>query len=377
MAGIYLHIPFCKQACIYCNFHFSTSLQQKEKVLAAMLIELKQNSNYLDSNNIDTIYFGGGTPSLLTTDEISLLIDTIYRYYNISDLKECTLEANPDDLNKAYIKSLRNTAINRLSIGVQSFRDEDLYFMKRAHNASQADYSIKASQDAGLSLLSIDLIYGIPGLSNKAWQQNIAKMHTLNIPHFSAYSLTVEKNTSLFHSINKKKTTNIDADQATEQFEILMHECVQLGYEQYEISNFALPGKHAIHNTNYWLGIPYLGIGPAAHSYNGNTRRWNIANNTIYASSITENNKIKAYEEETLTIYQQLNEYLMTSLRTMWGCDLNYIEKKWGIDIANNINKSSISFINRGQMLAENNILKLTTKGKLFADTIASDMFIL
>ncbi len=377
MAGIYLHIPFCKQACIYCNFHFSTSLQQKEKVLAAMLIELKQNSNYLDSNNIDTIYFGGGTPSLLTTDEISLLIDTIYRYYNISDLKECTLEANPDDLNKAYIKSLRNTAINRLSIGVQSFRDEDLYFMKRAHNASQADYSIKASQDAGLSLLSIDLIYGIPGLSNKAWQQNIAKMHTLNIPHFSAYSLTVEKNTSLFHSINKKKTTNIDADQATEQFEILMHECVQLGYEQYEISNFALPGKHAIHNTNYWLGIPYLGIGPAAHSYNGNTRRWNIANNTIYASSITENNKIKAYEEETLTIYQQLNEYLMTSLRTMWGCDLNYIDKKWGIDIANNINKSSISFINRGQMLAENNILKLTTKGKLFADTIASDMFIL
>ncbi len=342
-----------------------------------MLIELKQNSSFLESANIDTIYFGGGTPSLLTADEISLFIDTIYKYYNISELKECTLEANPDDLNKEYIKSLRNTAINRLSIGVQSFRDEDLKFMKRAHTASQADYSIKASQDAGLSLLSIDLIYGIPGLSHKNWQHNIAAMQALSIPHFSAYSLTVEKDTALFHSINKKKTTNVDAVQAAEQLEILMHECVQLGYEQYEISNFALPGKHAIHNTNYWLGVPYLGIGPSAHSYNGNTRRWNIANNTIYATNITENNKIKVYEEETLTIYQQLNEYLMTSLRTMWGCDLNYIEKKWGIDIASKIKRSSILYIDRGQMFVENYLLKLTTKGKLFADSIASDMFIL
>ena len=373
-AGIYIHIPFCKQACIYCNFHFSTSLKYKKELLNAMLLEIEMQRGYLEGKIISTIYFGGGTPSLLTADEINIIIESIYKNYNVSALEECTLEANPDDLSKEYIKGLNNTPVNRLSIGIQSFKEEGLLYMKRAHTAQQSDYSIKAAQDAGFTNLSIDLIYGIPNLTDKEWQQHIKLVEQMHIPHFSAYALTVEDKTALHLAIQKKKTQPVDPGQAATQFEILMEEAALNGYEHYEISNLSKPGKYAIHNTNYWKGVPYLGIGPSAHSFNGHSRKWNIANNTIYTQSLLTEKKIP-HEEEQLTPTQQLNEYIMTSLRTMWGCDITYIQHKWGESYSNDIKSKAIKPIDKELLTNINNQLTLTGSGKLFADRIASELF--
>jgi len=374
MSGIYLHIPFCKQACSYCNFHFSTSLKLKEELLKAMHKELLSQKDYLQAEPVETIYFGGGTPSLLSADEINRITDLIFENYAVKELKEFTLEANPDDLNPAYLKSLRNTSVNRLSIGVQSFHENDLLYMHRAHNAQQADYAIKAAQDAGFTNLTIDLIYGTPGLTDAAWKHNLDKLNSLQIPHFSAYALTVEEGTALHHSISKKKTKPVDASQSASQFEMLMEYAATAGYEHYEISNFAKPGQYAVHNTNYWRGLPYLGIGPSAHSFNGHTRRWNISNNPLYIKNMFEN--IAVHEEEQLTPIQHLNEYIMTSLRTMWGCDLEKISKEWGDDYAGTIEKSSHKFQERYWLQQADKKLILTNTGKLFADKIAAEMFL-
>ena len=374
-AGIYLHIPFCKQACVYCNFHFSTSLKSKNDVLAAMLDEIQLQRGYLQGAAIETIYFGGGTPSLLTADEINILFDAISKHYEVNGLKEFTIEANPDDLSKKYLHSLSNTPVNRFSIGVQSFRDEDLLYMKRAHNAQDADYAIKAAQDAGFSNLSIDLIYGTPGLSDIAWKKNLSKIKELGIKHFSSYALTVEDKTALNHAILHKKATPVDPEQAAAQFEILMEEAAAMGYDHYEISNLALPGSHAIHNTNYWRGVPYLGIGPSAHSFNGVSRKWNIANNALYTKSMLQDHKL-IYEEEQLTPIQYLNEYIMTSLRTMWGCDLDHIADKWDESGAAITEKNSYIFQEKKWLIQTGRKLILTEKGKLFADKIASEMFL-
>jgi oxygen-independent coproporphyrinogen III oxidase len=381
-AGIYLHIPFCKQACVYCNFHFSTSLKYKEDVLQAMLREIEMRSGYLSQSDafaqdttIETIYFGGGTPSLLSADEINLIVDTIQKHYPIISLKECTLEANPDDLNKHYLQSLRSTPVNRFSIGVQSFREEDLRYMKRAHNAQQADYAIKAAQDAGFSNLSIDLIYGTPGLTDAEWKKNLSKVAEFGIPHFSSYALTVEDKTALAQAIAQKKTAPVNPEQAAGQFEILMEQAATMGYEHYEISNLALPGRYAIHNTNYWRGLPYLGIGPSAHSFNGITRSWNIANNALYARSILQEHKL-LFEEEKLTPAQRLNEYIMTSLRTMWGCDLHKIANEWDSSSADRVEKSARIFQEKGWVIQQDKKLILTNSGKLFADKIAAELFV-
>jgi oxygen-independent coproporphyrinogen-3 oxidase len=374
-AGIYLHIPFCKQACVYCNFHFSTSLKYKDEVLKAILKEIELRRDYLEGAAIETVYFGGGTPSLLTADEINLIFDTILKYYPVANLKECTLEANPDDLDKHYLQSLRGTPVNRFSIGVQSFREEDLLYMKRAHNAQQADYAIKAAQDAGFDNLSIDLIYGTPGLTDTAWKQNLAKLAELGIPHFSSYALTVEDKTALQYAISQKKSAPVDPEQAAGQFEILMEQAAAMGYEHYEISNLAIPGRHAIHNTNYWRGLPYLGIGPSAHSFNGTHRRWNVANNTLYAKGILEDSKIP-YEEEKLTAIEHLNEYIMTSLRTMWGCDLDRIAADWDHTCAKLVEKSSHLFQEKKWVWQDGRKLILTNEGRLFADRIASELFV-
>ncbi len=374
-AGIYLHIPFCKQACIYCNFHFSTSLKYKTELLDAMHRELALQRNFLGDKPIETIYFGGGTPSLLSAEEINRLYDTICKHFNVATLQECTLEANPDDLKATYLKSLRNTPINRFSIGVQSFHEQDLRYMKRAHNASEAEYAIKAAQDAGFDRLSIDLIYGVPGLSDDKWKQNLNKVTQLQIPHFSAYALTVEEKTALHHAIVNKKATPIDAAQAAAQFEQLMMHAADMGFEHYEISNLATPGGYAIHNTNYWRGLPYLGVGPSAHSFDGNNvRRWNVANNIQYTNSILKEQK-PLFEEEILSPIDRLNEYIMTSLRTQWGCDLNHISNKWGPGLAQKMESDSQSFRQRGQMTLQDRALKLTQTGKMFADSIAADMF--
>jgi oxygen-independent coproporphyrinogen-3 oxidase len=373
MAGIYIHIPFCKQACHYCNFHFSTSLKLKHEVIAVLHQELMASKDYLNGQAIDTIYLGGGTPSLLQADEIKQLFETICTHYNASNIIEFTLEANPDDLNANYLRSLKSTPINRFSIGIQSFHDADLRYMRRAHHAQQADYAIKAAQDAGFTNLTIDLIYGTPGLTDELWKQNLNKLKTYQLPHFSSYALTVEEGTALHHSINKKNALPADPIQAANQFEILMEEAAALGYEHYEISNFALPGHHAIHNTNYWLGVPYLGIGPSAHSFNGSSRRWNIANNALYIKNF--NSGISIYEEEHLNEQQQVNEYIMTSLRTQWGCNLNHIASKFGSHYAATIQKHSEKYISKAWMLESNHHLILTNAGKLFADKIASELF--
>lgn len=374
MAGIYLHIPFCKQACTYCNFHFSTSLTHKAELLQALRQEMMLQKEYLGGATINTIYFGGGTPSLLSYTEISRLFEALENTFPQQSLQEITLEANPDDLTKDYLRALSHTPINRLSIGVQSFRESDLHYMNRAHNAQQADYAIKAAQDMGFDNLSIDLIYGTPGLNDKDWLNNIKTALSLHIPHISSYALTVEPRTALAHQIAKGTTTVPEQAQAAGQLELLMATLATAGYDHYEIANFALPGKHALHNTNYWRGAHYLGLGPSAHSFDGRSRQWNVANNSQYRSSILQDNKLQ-YEREELSVNDQFNEYLMTSLRTMWGCDLAHISQEFGPELLQQLLLQAELFIDRRQMIKENGRLLLTNAGKLMADGIASELF--
>lgn len=375
MAGIYIHIPFCRKACTYCNFHFSTSLGMKDDMINGILWELAQQREYLNGFAIETIYFGGGTPSLLSASELNRIFDFIFNNYNITALKECTLEANPDDLNASYLKSLRSTPINRFSIGVQSFFDNDLRYMNRVHNAQQADTAIKAAQDAGFEQLSIDLIYGTPGLSDQNWLSNIKRVKDLAIPHFSAYALTVEEGTALHYAIDKKKVKPVDQEQSAAQFELLMEEARVLGFDHYEISNLASNQQYAVHNTNYWRGVPYLGIGPSAHSFDGKTRRFNIANNVAYLKSIFQDKQL-AFEEEILTDAQRLNEYIMTSIRTMWGCDLTKVSTEWGSLVGRQTESASQIFQEKKWLTLNENKLLLTNAGKLFADHIASELFV-
>lgn len=344
-------------------------------MIIALKKELEMQREYFSGAAIETIYFGGGTPSVLSADDINRITEHITNLYPVNRIKEFTLEANPDDLTDKYIRSLQQTQVDRFSIGVQSFRDSDLQYMNRAHNAKQADYAIKAAQDAGFTNLTIDLIYGTPGLSDADWKQNLLKVQELGIPHFSSYALTVEEGTVLHHNIQKKKTVPVDAEQSASQFEILMERAEVMGYDHYEISNLAMPGHHAIHNTNYWMGVPYIGIGPSAHSFDGKRRKWNVANNALYLKSILELNTIP-FEEEHLTNEQQANEYIMTSLRTMWGCDIQRITDEWGADYASQVLEDAAPFINKGQLIIKDNKLLLTHKGKLFADSIAGALFI-
>lgn len=375
-AGIYLHIPFCRQACVYCNFHFSTSLRYKDDVLRAMALEIELQRDYLCDTPVQTVYFGGGTPSLLSADEINRLFDVIQRTFRVGDLKEVTLEANPDDLNINYIRSLRSTPVNRFSIGIQSFRQPDLDYMKRAHNAQQAEAAIKGAQDVGFDKLSIDLIYGVPGMTDNHWKENLDKIRQLQIPHFSAYALTVEERTALHHAIAHNKAVPVDAAQAAGQFGILMDTARDMGYEHYEISNLALPGQYAIHNTNYWRGLPYLGIGPSAHSFDGRHRRaWNVSNNITYTKALLEDKK-PSREEEVLSPFDHLNEHIMTSLRTQWGCDLEHIARNWDETTAGLVEKSSHLFQEKQWMVQNGRVLTLTDQGKYFADRIAGDMFL-
>lgn len=373
MAGIYIHIPFCKQACNYCNFHFSTSLSQKEAMIAAIAKEIEISAHYLAGQPIETIYFGGGTPSLLQQQDFLIIWNQIQSSFKNIQLKEFTIEVNPDDINPHWLQSLKSLPINRFSIGIQSFHESDLQYMNRAHNAIEAENGIKMAQDAGFENLSIDLIYGTPGLTDNLWRENIEKAMELNIPHISSYALTVEPKTILDHQIQKGKSKPVDNEQSASQFELLMSLTQAAGFDHYEISNFGKPGHHAIHNTNYWKGIHYLGIGPSAHSFNGHSRAWNIANNSLYIKHIlsgTPNTEI-----EILSIEDQLNEYIMTGLRTMWGIDLQIIAEKFGSKYAEKVRIDSKEFIQSGKMIQKNEQFILTASGKLLADGIAADLF--
>jgi oxygen-independent coproporphyrinogen-3 oxidase len=372
MAGIYIHIPFCKQACHYCDFHFSTSPQYKDELVQALVAEIGLQKSYLNGETIETIYFGGGTPSVLEADEIHLLINTITELHTVASNAEITLEANPDDLDAAKIKALRQTDVNRFSIGIQSFFDEDLVWMNRAHRAKESEAAVKRAQDAGFENITADLIYGYPLLTDTKWKQNLDKMFELNIPHISAYSMTVEPETALAAFISKKKQPPMNEQQSAAQFMVLMQAMTDHGFEHYEISNFCKPGHYSRHNSNYWQGVKYLGIGPSAHSYNSETRQWNIANNAKYTKAITTG-KIPA-ETETLTEENRLNEYVMTSIRTMWGLDLNRLNAI-AKGSADQLMTNTDEYFDKEWITQKDNHLFLTPTGKLYADHIAAGLF--
>jgi oxygen-independent coproporphyrinogen-3 oxidase len=375
MAGIYIHIPFCTKACNYCDFHFSTSLNNKTAFVEALLKEISIQKNYFPEGEIiSTVYFGGGTPSLLTAQELGAIFKSLYKSFKISDSAEITLEANPDDLSAEKLTELKSAGVNRLSIGVQSFYDEDLLWMNRAHSSAEAIAAIKNAQAQGFDNITIDLIYGVPTLTEHKWRNNLQIAFALDIQHISAYCLTVEKGTALYHDISRNKSANVDEDQGAEQFEIMLEAMKNGGFVQYEISNFCKPGWHSRHNSNYWLKEKYLGLGPSAHSFNGFERKWNIANNAVYIRSLNEG--LIKDEKEVLTDHQQYNEYVMTSLRTMWGTDLMEIGQRFGKEAMNNCLKDAEKYISSGDLIKKENKLILSDKGKLIADRIAADLFI-
>ncbi len=375
MAGIYIHIPFCKQACTYCNFHFSTNLEKKEAFLIALKNEIEHQSDFIDaSERIETIYFGGGTPSLLKTTELEAILDILQQRFSINDDAEITLEANPDDINKSTVKEWMNAGINRLSVGIQSFDDEELKWMNRAHTAKHAIECIDIIQETGITNFSVDLIFGGPLLSNERLEKNIAIIANKNIPHISAYALTVEEKTALHQFIKTKKSPPVNTEKQAEQFLITMKLLAEAGYEQYEISNYAKLGMRSKHNSSYWQGKPYYGFGPSSHSYNGmNLRRWNIANNSLYINNWLNNNSV--FEEELLTYIQRLNEYIMTSIRTTEGIDLSYVTQHFGEEKTLAIIHESDNFVQTDRLIVTSDAIKLTTIGKLFADGISADLF--
>ncbi|MFD2563127.1 radical SAM family heme chaperone HemW [Aquimarina rubra] len=375
MSGIYIHIPFCKQACHYCDFHFSTSTKNRDQMVFALCNEIKLRRSEIDDYEvINTIYFGGGTPSILSTSALKFIIDTIYENYLVADDVEITVEANPDDLTTAYIKSIAVTKVNRLSIGIQSFFEEDLKLMNRAHNAQEAlDCLSLATRE--FDNISIDLIYGIPGMSSKRWQENLKIALDTGIPHISSYALTVEPNTALSSFIEKGIISPVEDELAQEHFDILVETMEHAGFEYYEFSNFGKPGYFSKNNTAYWQGKHYLGIGPSAHSYNGKERSWNINNNIKYIKALQENKLPR--EIETLTTTDKYNEYVMTGLRTIWGVSLQKIEDDFGLTYKEYLLKQAQKHLDEHLLFLDGDIVVVTKKGKFLSDGIASDLFLL
>lgn len=377
MSGIYIHIPFCKQACHYCDFHFSTSMKKKDDMVLALAKEIGMRKPFIsvqDDNIIETIYFGGGTPSVLSNEEINFLISEVYKNYKVVENPEITLEANPDDLSAERILELSKSPINRLSIGIQSFYEEDLKMMNRAHNSAEAKKCLEEATKY-FDNISLDLIYGIPGMSNEMWRQNIQTALDFGIPHISSYALTVEPKTALSKLIQTGKVAEPQDEVASNHFMILVEMLQNNGFIHYELSNFGKENYFSKNNSAYWLGKKYIGIGPSAHSYDGEKRGWNIANNSLYIKAI-QNNELPI-ETEILTISDRYNEYIMTGLRTIWGVSLERIEKEFGLEYLNYLQKQAQKFLNDDLLSIGNNILKPTPKGKFLTDGIASDLFYL
>ena len=377
MAGIYIHIPFCKQACYYCDFHFSTSLKRKAAMLMAIKRELELRKNELNKEQIETIYFGGGTPSLLAIDELQMLLDTIFKNYKVVVDAEITLEANPDDLSVEKIKELAKLPVNRLSIGIQSFFEDDLKFMNRAHTAEESKKCLTEATKY-FDNITIDLIYGVPNMSNEKWLANLKMVFDFNIPHISAYALTVEEKTVLHKLVEKGKVPPVDENLALEHYHILVAETEKRGFVNYEISNFGKLAYFSKHNTSYWFGEKYLGIGPSAHSFTGFERSWNVSNNTKYIKALLANELPS--QKEQLTEINRFNEYIMTGLRTIWGVSFQKIEKEFGAMHLQELKKSAERHIKSGLLEIElrsfsGKVLVTTKKGKFLADGIASDLF--
>lgn len=373
MAGIYIHIPFCKKACHYCNFHFSTSLGLQEDLVSALINEIELQKDFLMGANIETIYFGGGTPSILSINEIVAILNKVLKEHKIESHPEITLEANPDDLTKSKLIDLAALGINRLSIGIQSFHEEDLQWMNRSHNVEEAKNCIAAAQDVGIDDLSIDLIFGSNTTTESMWKDNLDTASSFGVPHISAYGLTVEEGTALAHHIATGKSKILDNKLGAAQFTMTSKLLSEAGYEHYEISNYAKDQKYSRHNTNYWKQVPYLGIGPAAHSYDGENRQWNIANNKKYIDALA-NQKLPSTKEQ-LSPNDKFNEYILTGLRTMWGCDkkiLNKLNPNWESLLQNEL----AAQIENAFILSSEDKLVLSPSGKLIADTVMSQLFL-
>lgn len=374
MAGIYLHIPFCRKACHYCNFHFSTQLGALDEMADTLIAESIIRKTEI-SESIQTIYFGGGTPSLLHADKIEKILEAIKLHYTIDEDAEITLEANPDDISLEKAKTWRNIGINRFSIGIQSFDEKNLIWMNRVHNAEQSHACIDIIRDAGFENFSIDLIYGSPGQSLSGWEADVEMAISKKIPHLSCYALTIEEGTSLHHMIEHGKKDSVNTDEQAQCFQSLLLKTGGAGYNHYEISNLALPGFESRHNSGYWEGKPYLGLGPSAHSFDGRKRSWNIAHNIDYMRAIKKGEIPST--SENLSANDLLNEYIMTSLRSSKGLNKYKIKKQWGEDKLNAIRKGVQIPLDAGNIEEYDDAWRLTTKGKFLADGIAASLFFL
>ncbi len=374
MSGIYIHIPFCKQACHYCDFHFSINLKKKDEMVLALAKEIEMRKSEFQDEIVETIYFGGGTPSILQIADLRFLIDSVYKNYKVVENPEITVEANPDDLDNETIRQLANSPVNRLSIGIQSFFEDDLKMMNRAHNVEEAKKCLQIATEY-FDNISIDLIYGVPEMSNEKWLQNIETALSFNVPHISSYALTVEPKTALHSFIQKGIIPQPDDEVAQEHFHILVDKLSENGFIHYELSNFGKENYFSKNNSSYWLGKKYIGIGPSAHSYDGKNRGWNVSNNSLYIKSIQENKL--PIEIETLTKTDRYNEYIMTGLRTIWGVSLERVEQEFGKSYLDYLNRQAAKFIEDHLLFVDDNILRTTKKGKFLSDGIASDLFLL
>ena len=372
MAGLYIHIPFCAKRCLYCDFFSNTDMRYKEAYIRAIIEEMKQRQLYIEGEPIETIYFGGGTPSQLTAANFELIFETIYQLFDTTSCQEITLEANPDDMTADYIKSIRTLPFNRISMGVQSFQEKDLRFLNRRHNSRQAKQAVRDCQQNGYSNISIDLIYGLPGQTLEEWERNLEEAIRLQIPHISAYHLIYEEGTALYKLMEAEKITPVEEELSVTLFSTLIDRLTEAGYLHYEISNFARPGCFSQHNSSYWTGKPYLWIGPSAHSYNRHSRQWNVSSLPLYIKGINEQSP--EIEIEELDIHTRYNDFIITGLRTMWGIRLNDIRTLFGEDKLSYLNQQAKSYLQKGLLLQQHDTLTLSKEGIFISDGIMSDL---
>jgi len=375
MAGIYIHIPFCRQKCYYCDFYKTVNTSLRTPFLQALRKEIKQSKSYLHDQVVETIYFGGGTPSVLTKEELNEIIECLTDEFQISSRTEITFEANPDDLSPDYLKLLRDTGINRLSIGIQSFTDLQLKKMNRRHDSKQAIECVENAVNAGFDNISIDLIYGLPGLTKQEWKNSLKRAFDLPVQHLSAYHLTYHEGTAFYTWLKKGTLKESNESESTEQFEILLRETEKQGFEQYEISNFAKNSLYSKHNTSYWLGKNYLGVGPSAHSFNGHSRRWNVADVNRYVTAL--NSGQNYFEEEVLSKKDKYNEYILTRIRTIWGVSVDTLNKNFGEETANYFLKNIQKYRDANLVVEKNNQYNLSQKGLFISDEIMSNLMII
>lgn len=374
MAGIYIHIPFCRQKCYYCDFYKTTNSSRTDNFISALVSEAEQRKDYLKGEHVNTVYFGGGTPSVLEEEQISNILDAVKRIWRIAPDVEITFETNPDDLDEKYLQVLKRTGINRLSIGIQSFNDELLKKMNRRHNASQALTAVENAYKAGFVNLSTDLIYGLPGLTSEQWRNDLKEMFRLPVVHLSAYHLTYHQGTPFYTWLKKGTLVELSETDSVEQFNILLDEAANAGFEQYEISNFARKQHYSAHNTAYWFGESYIGLGPSAHSYNRHSRQWNVAHLESYINGIDRYKPF--FEEEQLSARDRFNEFILTRIRTKWGISISEIEKTFGTEAAEKVEKTAQRFIVSGKMLKRDNTYVLTREGLFVSDDLMTSFIV-